>query len=95
MPIFTQTDLAKEDLLKIWLYIARDSIQNADSFIDKIEAKYRLLAENPLIGTEHLGFSIPLRSFPVDNYLIFFNANENGIEIYRILNAARDVAKLL
>ncbi len=35
-----------------------------------------------------------LRSFPVGNYMIFYQPLDEGIEIVRIISAARDVDAL-
>jgi toxin ParE1/3/4 len=42
--------LAQADIDEIWDYIARDSIPNADRFVDRIESRLSLLADNPGIG---------------------------------------------
>jgi toxin ParE1/3/4 len=35
-----------------------------------------------------------LRSFPVDDYLIFYRSIEEGIEILRVVSGYRDLEKL-
>jgi len=41
---------AKTDLAEIWDYIADDSEDRADAFIETISRKLTILAENPDIG---------------------------------------------
>ncbi len=41
---------AKADLAEIWGYIAEDSEDRADAFIDVIDKKLSMLAENPCLG---------------------------------------------
>ncbi len=35
-----------------------------------------------------------IRSFPVDNYLIFYRPLDKGIEILRVISGYRDLEKL-
>ena len=42
--------LAQADIDEIWDYIARDSLVNADRFIDRLERRFGLLAANPRLG---------------------------------------------
>ncbi|NES81639.1 MAG: type II toxin-antitoxin system RelE/ParE family toxin [Moorea sp. SIO2B7] len=35
-----------------------------------------------------------LRSFPIDDYLIFYRPLDNGIEILRVISGYRDLEKL-
>ncbi|WP_235670367.1 type II toxin-antitoxin system RelE/ParE family toxin [Prosthecochloris vibrioformis] len=44
-----------EDLAEIWDYIAEDSPNRADSFIDSIDSKFRELSELPHIGRPRHG----------------------------------------
>lgn len=43
-------DQAIEDLIEIWLYIASDSIRNANKFIEFLHAKCTNLCTTPEIG---------------------------------------------
>ena len=38
------------DLDQIWGYIARDTAEQADRFLDKIQAKLEMLSRQPMIG---------------------------------------------
>ena len=38
---------ARSDLIDIWQYIADDSPEDADRFLDTLEEKISLLADNP------------------------------------------------
>ena len=46
----TRRPLAAADILDIWLYIAEDSIEQADRWVDRLDEKLRLLATQPLMG---------------------------------------------
>ncbi len=50
MPLIIKLSRAKADLAEIWDYIADDSEAQADAFIDAIDLKLLLLAEQPNIG---------------------------------------------
>lgn len=94
MPKILRSALAREDLLSIWRYIANDSPDNADKFLDEIEAGFNLLAKSPEIGMPRSDFMENLRSFPIKRYVIFYRLIEDGVEIVRVLHGARDIARL-
>lgn len=94
MPKISITSLAESDLLDIWLYIAQDNIAAADSFLDEIGNKCTLLSESPHIGREREELACRLRSYPVGKHIIFYRPTEHGVEIIRVLSAARDIDRL-
>ena len=83
--------LARDDLNDIWEFIAQDNSLAASRFIDLIEQKCYLLADNPKIGRQRNELASELRSFPVKSYVIYYRCREKGIEIIRILSSARDI----
>ncbi len=85
---------ARLDLEEIWLYIARDNPEAADRLNRNIIQKFPFLAANPEVGRNRPELAPRLRSFPVNNYIIFFRPMENGIEIVRVLHGARDIPAL-
>jgi toxin ParE1/3/4 len=86
--------LAEQDLLEIWSYIARDSPNQADRFVDLLTAKCETLARSPELGRRREELGPSLRSFPVARYIIFYRRGDNGIEVARILSAYRDIGQL-
>jgi len=94
MPEILRHPKAEADLDETWSYIAQDDPNSADRFIDLIEERCSLLAENPLMGRSRPELGSNLRSFPVDNYLIFYIPMENGIEIVRVVSGRRDIDAL-
>jgi toxin ParE1/3/4 len=94
MPEILRHPESEADLDGIWSYIAQDSPNSADRFIDLIEARCRLLAENPMMGRSRSELVPGLRSFPVGNYIIFYIPIEEGIEIVRIVSGNRDIDAL-
>lgn len=91
LPIILKKPQAELDLLDIWAYIADESFERADQFLDLIQTKLETLAENPDIGRERNELLIGLRSFPVKTHIIFYRKIEHGIDVIRILSSARDV----
>ena len=85
---------AEADLIEIWTYIAQDSLTRADKLIDEIGEKSQTLAESPLMGKARDEFGSGIRSFPIGNYVLFYQPIENGMEIIRVLHGARDIDAL-
>ena len=82
---------ALDDALAIWRYIAADSDIFADAWLDRIDAKLDLLARNPSMGRARPELAAGLRSVTVGNYVIYYLAVEDGIDVVRILHGTRDV----
>lgn len=87
-------DQAKDDLMRIWLYIANDSPPAADRFIDFLHEKCVSLCSAPEIGRKRDELLHGIRCLPVKRYLIFYRINERSIEIARIISGYRDVESL-
>ena len=85
---------AEQDLMDIGLYVARNSPQAALRLVNSIEAQCHFLATSPFIGRSREELAPELRSFPVGNYIIFYRPVEDGMEIVRVVNAARDMESL-
>jgi toxin ParE1/3/4 len=82
---------ARLDLFSIRKYIARDNRTAADRFINDFKQKFRLLASQPLMGEARPELAADLRSFSVGNYAIYYRPTETGVEIARVIHAARDL----
>lgn len=87
--------LANKDIDEIWLYIAVDNIDAADRLMVELQARFDLLARNPLLGTERSEMISDLRQFPHNSYNIFYFPIDNGIEVHRVLHGARDAIQIL
>lgn len=88
---------AETDLVEIWVYIAQDNPTAADELLNIIDDKCITLSESPLIGKARDELVPGVRSFPVGNYVLFYQLIENGedgIEIIRVLHGARDIDSL-
>jgi toxin ParE1/3/4 len=82
---------AKADLSDIWQVIAEDSDDQADAFIDLIDQKFQLLAQQSGLGRRREELAEGLRSFPVGRYVIFYLSIPGGVQIVRVLHGARDI----
>ena len=91
MSIMLKRPLAELDLLDIWDYIAADSPDRADDFLDRIESKLMTLAQNSGLGRKRPELLPDLRSFPIDNYVVFYQQIDGGIDVIRLLHGSRDI----
>ena len=75
--------LAKQELKEINRYIARFNSNAARRLINRIKQQCKLLADFPEMGQKCDELEPDLRSFPVENYMIFYrpklslNTSEN------------------
>ncbi|MBD1995041.1 type II toxin-antitoxin system RelE/ParE family toxin [Leptolyngbya sp. FACHB-541] len=91
MAIVVKRPRAELDLLDIWDYIADDSMDRADEFLDRIEEKLQLLARNPGLGRKRDELLPGLQSFPIGNYVVFYKEIKGGIDVIRVLRGSRDI----
>jgi toxin ParE1/3/4 len=85
---------ARRDLLEILEYIARDNPGAALGHVERLEETCQMLAENPHSGTARDDLMPNLRAWSAGNYVIFFRAADDGIEVERVVHGARDYGKL-
>jgi toxin ParE1/3/4 len=85
------TPRAYADLGEIWVFIAADNPDQADAFIDLIDAKFQNLSHQPGLGRRRDELVTGLRSFPVGRYVIFYLQDQGCLRIVRVLHGARDV----
>ncbi len=86
---------ASRDIESIIDYVADNtSLDAADKLLNKINQKCSTLANFPGMGRRRDELLLTLRSFPVDNYLIFYRPIEGGIEILRVVSGYRDLEAL-
>lgn len=81
---------ASADLSEIWEFIAEENVERADAFVDRIDAKFRALAQHPLMGRDRSELAAGLRSVPLPPYVIFYEPVPTGVVIVRVLHGARD-----
>ncbi|MCE2839244.1 MAG: type II toxin-antitoxin system RelE/ParE family toxin [Cyanobium sp. 49614_E6] len=106
MPVIVLQPRAKADISEIWEFIAEDSDDQADAFIDLIDQKadafidlidqnFQLLAQKSGLGRRRKELAEGLRSFPVGRYVIFYLPIPGGVQIVRVLHGARDIEAAL
>lgn len=79
MSFYFVSPQATQDLAQINDYLFAGDSQVADRFLSNITQKFELLANFPNMGRRRDELSSSLRSFPVDDYLIFYRPIEDGI----------------
>ena len=93
MPNILITPAAENDLINIWVLIARDNPKAADKTFQAAEETFELLAEMPSIGVSYWTTNPKLKGlkfFPVkkfSNYIVYYRELNEGIEIVRVLHA--------
>ena len=88
---------AELDLDGLAAFIAEDSLETAVRLYEAAESVFQHLLSMPEIGaTRDLGLNRldglrmwPIPDFP--NHLIFYRPTDAGVEIVRVLHAARDI----
>jgi toxin ParE1/3/4 len=91
MPRVLRRPQAGADIAEIWDFIAEDSLEQADRWVDRLDEKLQLLAGQPLMGRDRPELAAGLRSIPFGRYVIFYLPLDDGIDVVRILHSARDV----
>jgi len=86
-----RSQAARLDLYDIWQFIAEDNEAAADRLIDRIDAVFRMLADNPQGGRARPELKIGIRSFPVGAYIVFYRILADTLVELRVLNSYRDI----
>jgi len=94
MGIYFVSPQAAQDLQDIHDYLFANNPDTADKFLDSITQKFEMLTNFPNIGRKRDELLTSLRSFPVDDYLIFYRQIEEEIEIVRVVSGYRDLDAL-
>jgi toxin ParE1/3/4 len=83
---------AVKDLENIWLYIAQNSLDRADDFIDTLrDFCMEDLALFPKIGRTRDCLSRDLLALPFKKYMIYYRCRSAQVEIVRVLHGSRDM----
>jgi toxin ParE1/3/4 len=94
MPRIAIRPQAELDILEIWEFIAADNVDAADRWVDELGAKLELWAAQPMIGRIRDELAPGIRSLPFGRYILFCMPAPDGIDVVRILHAARDVEQI-
>ena len=96
MADFRLSPHAEADLAEIADYtIETFGIEQARRYRDDLEACFRNLAENPLLGRSAEWLSPGLRRFEHRSHAVFYTQEEEGVLVVRILHAGMDVPRHL
>jgi len=82
---------AEADAIEIWSYIASDNLSAADRLLERFDRAFHKLAVQPHLGKSVEELAPKLRLFPIGSYLVFYRPIDDGVEIARLLHAARDI----
>lgn len=85
---------AIQDLAEINEYLFANNPNAAEQFLSSVTQKFELLANFSNMGRRRDELAPALRSFPDNEYLIFYRPIENGIEIVRVVSGYRDLDTL-
>ena len=85
---------AEADLIDIWLYVAEDQPINADRLLDRLNDAALLIADTPEMEVDRSVLSTDLKSFPVDNYIVFYRVKPDVLELVRVLSSSRDISSV-
>ena len=85
---------AKQDIKEIVRYIAQFNPDSAKRLKEAIKQQCKLLADFPSMGRSRDELELDLRSFLVEDYLIFYRVVSGNIEIVRIVSGYRDIELL-
>ena len=86
---------AREDLLEIWLYVARQNSEvAADHVLDRIEEACRPLARHPQLGRGRPEIADEARSLVVQRWLALYRVTAYGAQVVRVIDGARDLRRI-
>ena len=86
----------QDDLNSIWDYIAEDSIDAADRWMTKLFDSSQVIADNPGVGHTRKDLtSLPIRFWPIGNYLILYRIKDKQVEIIAVTQGSRDIPVFL
>lgn len=89
-----------EELVELSLYLAEESYEASQRFLDACEASIQFLAENPQVGATRQFNSSDLSNIRIwriksfEKYLIFYHPIENGIRVVHVIHSARDYPRI-
>lgn len=93
----TISNLAKEDLIDIWLYGHKVWGQSkADRYLDDLYGAISSLSSSPFRYPEYKDENVaPFRLMPIKNHLVAYEVSGSNIFIVRILHESMDTVSRL
>ena len=86
---------ARQDLLEIGDYIAKDSRENARRFVGKLIEQCQRIAASPMGYVSREDLAPGLRMAALGRYVIFFRLIDRTVRVERVLHSARDLPGVL
>ena len=80
--------------MAIWSYIADDSEDAADRFVDLLAGSFGNLGRNPYLGRRRDDLHQGWRSFVVGQYVVVYRIAEPGVRILQVIHGKRDIPGL-
>ncbi len=95
-PRYQFTDKTERDLEGIIDYTVQDwGASQANTYLDGLESRAQLLAENPDLGITRETISKGLLSFPYESQILYYKKHARSIMIVRVLHQHMDPVKHL
>lgn len=86
-----RSNLANDDLIDIWLEIAKDDPAAADRVLDAVALRWQQLARHPGSGVAREDIAPGIRHLVAGRYLTLYRVAGNRIEIIRVLHGRRKI----
>jgi toxin ParE1/3/4 len=95
-PRYQFTAKAERDLESIIDYTAQEwGASQANTYLDGLESRAQILAENPDLGSARETVFEGLLSFPYESHILYYKKHARGFVIVRILHQHMDPVKHL
>jgi toxin ParE1/3/4 len=88
----TRRKRANADVETIWAWIAAKNVKAAEELLDRFSTIFEMLVHNPLAGRPRPDLGHELRSFAVDNYIVFYIPRPGGVDIVRVMHGRQDIS---
>lgn len=85
---------ARADLLEIWLYLAEDDAGTADDWVNKLQARMKILGMFPEAGQARPDIGPGARALVEAPYVILYRLERNAARVVRVLHGARNLPAL-
>lgn len=86
--------LAVADLEGIWHYTAQTwSVDQADVYLDQINANLLLVAENPTIGIDYSHVGHGVHRYQVGRHGVFYRVDSGQLIVIRVLHDSMDAPR--
>jgi len=84
------TRLARLGILEIWLKMAAESEDSADTYVDRLVRHFRLLADYPGSGRRREELGSGYRSVSVGEYVVLFRMVRSQVLLMQVVHRDRD-----